>query len=561
MANGTDTYDYTTDPAFLQAPPEQQHSYLAANDPDYAKATPEQQQAYRGHLSQHIPTGSEAASVPPTEPMPQKPSSMRGSGGSSPTRGMHQVGLALGDEEPDIMGTPIAPMGAAASYPRAVWGLLAGYGANKIAGEFTQNPWIKDAATIGAGALGEGVGAAAEDTIGKFGIEKPNKIPLPGGFKVTTPWTKAEPTMEEEAAAASQRKLAQRNADIEAGVTQHPGVPAHAEMEADIAKGQQSRAAAKNEMDQEIAEGHQFRVGANNEMNQDIMEGRQGRAAVKNEMDQEIAEGHQFRVGANNEMNQDIMEGRQGRAAARDVAHNDLAQARMNRGREQERIDAGTATEGSSQKVTKIPEPNPVPPGENPNNQQSVPRRTTLVQNAKRGKEGAGLQLNQIHGPVLYEPKGTGYGGPRQWNPEETVGGGGPIVPPKTTPGLRNPTEVMAQPTATTRATPTGEATLFGGDNGKLPAELHSDLEKQAGRPLSNEEASAIDRANKENDMATGNNLGLKYETDKNGIKWAVDPQGVRVSIPKRITGAGDVEAYARQKIAEQIQMRKDLPK
>jgi hypothetical protein len=129
------------------------------------------------------------------------------------------------------------------------------------------------------------------------------------------------------------------------------------------------------------------------------------------------------------------------------------AQALMRRGSDQERIDAGATPEGSNQRVTKVPEPNPVPPGENPNNQQSVPRRTTLVQNAKRGKEGAGTQLNQIHGPVLYEPKGAGYSGVREQIPLNEQGqsvppikggsngtiGQGPIGKPAAAPqGLTN---------------------------------------------------------------------------------------------------------------------------
>lgn len=64
--------------------------------------------------------------------------------------------------------------------------------------------------------------------------------------------------------------------------------------------------------------------------------------------------------------------------------------------------------------------------------------------------------------------------------------------------------EVMRQPASTSRGTPTGEARLFEGRAGQLPAELHADLEKQAGRKLSNEEAVAADRANLERGMASG---------------------------------------------------------
>lgn len=43
----------------------------------------------------------------------------------------------------------------------------------------------------------------------------------------------------------------------------------------------------------------------------------------------------------------------------------------------------------------------------------------------------------------------------------------------------------------------------------------------------------------------------LKISTDKLGVKWAEDENGIRVSIPKRITDA-DVQAYAADKIKEQ---------
>lgn len=63
-------------------------------------------------------------------------------------------------------------------------------------------------------------------------------------------------------------------------------------------------------------------------------------------------------------------------------------------------------------------------------------------------------------------------------------------------PGTMN-REVMAQTPTTSRATPTGVG-------GTLPAELKANLEKQAGRPLSDEEAIAMDRGNIERGMATG---------------------------------------------------------
>jgi hypothetical protein len=68
--------------------------------------------------------------------------------------------------------------------------------------------------------------------------------------------------------------------------------------------------------------------------------------------------------------------------------------------------------------------------------------------------------------------------------------------------------EVMVQPEATSRATPTGET-------GSLPPEIHSYLERQAGRKLTPEEAIALDRANLERGMVeapTGDTNAIREE-------------------------------------------------
>lgn len=69
---------------------------------------------------------------------------------------------------------------------------------------------------------------------------------------------------------------------------------------------------------------------------------------------------------------------------------------------------------------------------------------------------------------------------------------------------VRPSEEVMVQPPSTSRGTPTGEARIFEGKSGTLPPELHADLEKQAGRKLTNDEAVALDRANLERQMGQG---------------------------------------------------------
>jgi hypothetical protein len=380
MANDAATYDYTTDPEFLQAKPDQQHAYLMANDPDYAKGTPEQQQAYRGHLSQHVPTEAEAGAVPPIAPLPQKPNTLRRSN----------------FVEPEIEGTPIAPFGAAASIPRAVGGLVSGYGANKAADVLgVKNPWARDAITVGAGILGEGAGAAVEDTAGKIGFTPKTEVNTPiGTFKYHGG---DQPPTGQGAPEPSRGEFEENQFNNLVGEGKAAKIPTRMPKP-------KAPAAPVDEVAQAV----------------------KNRTAnwIPNKVTPPLERELPIQDRAHVEMNEDILKGRQERAAGRDVAHEDLAEARMRRGREQDKIDAGTATEGSNQKVLTVPEPNKPAPGENPNNQQSVKRRTTLVENAKRGKEGAGRQLNQIQGPVLFAPRGAGYSGVRERVP---VGGEPPV--------------------------------------------------------------------------------------------------------------------------------------
>lgn len=134
-----------------------------------------------------VPTEAQASAVPPTAPMPQKPAALRGKG-TLENPAMRQVDLMTGEDRPDMYGAPISPIGAAASYPRAIAGLASGYGAAKAVDKlYPGHPWVRDAAAIGAGALGEGVAAQGEawaPGIKRTTIEAPKKINLPGGFKI-----------------------------------------------------------------------------------------------------------------------------------------------------------------------------------------------------------------------------------------------------------------------------------------------------------------------------------------------------------------------------------------
>ena len=404
MADGQ---DYTQDPAFLNAPPEQQHGYLAATNPSYAKAPPEIQKAYIDHVNGGTHGERTAALTPPTAPKPSM-NKVEPLTGGQVTPEEEQSIENRGASARNNMITPVtnaasvimptagaAEMGAGRA-ARTVGGSLVGgavgapvgsAGARRLVGAFGASPQTQDTAgTVGAVAGGL-LGAAGGGYEGYKGLPEETTI---AGTKFNTPsWLRKSPFEPSEGYS-------------------NPLGPDKGEFEAQ----------------------HEAQL-------QD-----QGKLAkLPNRVKPPFEQKPPLPQRAYAEMNQDITKGRQERAAARDTAHEDLAQARMRRGREQERIDEGAPVEGSSQRVTKVPEPNPVPPGENPNNQQSVPRRTTLVQNAKRGKEGAGLQLNQIHGPVLYEPKGTGYSGVREQVP---LGGDTPIRGGSGK-GLTNPESVLGE--------------------------------------------------------------------------------------------------------------------
>ena len=88
--------DYTQDPAFLNAPPEQQHGYLAATNPAYAQAPPEVQKAYIDHVNGGTHGERTAALTPPiagvTHATPQK--------GVSGGEDKNKAGISIGQKEP-----------------------------------------------------------------------------------------------------------------------------------------------------------------------------------------------------------------------------------------------------------------------------------------------------------------------------------------------------------------------------------------------------------------------------------------------------------------------------
>jgi hypothetical protein len=123
-----------------------------------------------------IPTESEAFANPPQAPPFNK---IKTAGGT--------FNNPLTDKTPPALASPVAPLGAAASIPRAIGGLTGAYAGQKLTGQFTDNQWAKDAVSLVLGMLGSGVATQAEEimpAVKRASLETPEKINLPGGFKI-----------------------------------------------------------------------------------------------------------------------------------------------------------------------------------------------------------------------------------------------------------------------------------------------------------------------------------------------------------------------------------------
>lgn len=307
-------YDYTQDPQFLQAHPDQQHAYLMENNPNYAKAHPDQQRAYLGHVNGGGFTDRGASANPPTPKagIPLSTNEMLGEGEETQAEGNAEMGreyvhggpmeIARGAWEAATGNTPrglhrmakgagitAIPLAAStlpiamAEAPAATIGAVAGgtiaqpLGKAAAKGMGASEDWSDVAGDVTGAAgtmVGAGTGKLASDltgSIGKMSYEKPTKIDLP--FKLGRIKVGEDPTIEEEAALASKRKLAQRDADIAAGVTQHPGVPAHAQMEKEIVEGKQKMAAGRDTAYNDLARSRNARTGDVNTEGQQASEG------------------------------------------------------------------------------------------------------------------------------------------------------------------------------------------------------------------------------------------------------------------------------------------------
>jgi hypothetical protein len=134
--------------------------------------------------------------------------------------------LPPGLEGKPMLGTPISPAGAAASLPRAAIGIAGGYGAGKVADQFTKNPWIHDAATMVGSLATESIASGAREMANFPARQVARDIANKVAGKSMADWIMPPPpeppvppvNMEEVATQRAAQKVAQRAADEKAGL-------------------------------------------------------------------------------------------------------------------------------------------------------------------------------------------------------------------------------------------------------------------------------------------------------------------------------------------------------
>lgn len=248
----TDQYDYTTDQAFLSAPPDKQHAYLTSVDPSYAAAPPEKQKAYLGHINGGEFTEKGAISNPPQgklPSMPISPSAAIGEGeevGARENARLGRVGVHKTVENLPTIGT-VAGSAIGSLEPGA--GNVAGAALGGAMGEqgrrlLTRQPTntldaLSDTTQQAANSAGAEMGGQIVGKVANTVIPMAKRLLSPGvgrgiGREVIGKISKTaadailpippEPVLsaEEIAANKAQGKLIQKAADIKAGVREAP---------------------------------------------------------------------------------------------------------------------------------------------------------------------------------------------------------------------------------------------------------------------------------------------------------------------------------------------------
>lgn len=257
-----------------------------------------------------VPTESQAISTPPTAPMPQKPAALRQSNTILKSPEL--------PENQEVLGGPLPLPGV--GVPAFIGGLAGGYGGGK-AGEYAGNklnlgPTGKTVAQYAGSILGSILGGGAGQQAGEMAkplsLEIPEKINLPGGFKINrnvplNPYEQMGKSAQYRGMARESMSPPPAEVDPVAAAVKNrtanwiptkvtpPGeeplplpMRAHAEMESDIQAAQQQRAAGQAEMNQDIAESRQGRASARQEMYGDLA---QARGARPDQLTQAMREG------------------------------------------------------------------------------------------------------------------------------------------------------------------------------------------------------------------------------------------------------------------------------
>lgn len=291
----------------------------------------------------------------------------------------------LAKEQPQMLAAPIAPAGAAASYPGAILGTAGGYLGSKIGERF--GPWGRDLGGIAGGLLGTGAG----DVVG--GVAK--NLKFNPKTEISTPF--------------GQIKIAR---DIpSAGHTTPLGPDAGEFYEnrgTDLMKRSDVDPLA-DAVKQGIASKLPTRIPKPNDpVLQAVREGRASKLPTR------IPEPPVTPM-TESPYYDDF-------TAARSVAKENANTKVMNQpvwaeslpGRVPRPNGGALGRVGGNPDVGVYPEPREPLPQDKPGVMYSVKRGTVLPESAKRGAPGAADVLKNIGKPVLFEPKeGTGYSGAR----------------------------------------------------------------------------------------------------------------------------------------------------
>lgn len=470
MPPGTDQYDYRTDPEFVKASSIDQKAYLMKADPDFASAHPDEQAAYLTHIKglnnptqfekdrasdtarfNTSPTESQLTAMPGNvgkQSHLERAAGMAGSGRYAGAAHEVATGAAEGLAPIGIGAALTSPVGTAGALGGGLLGQKGLSSAARSAGASEDQANLAgDVGGLVGGTLGGSAGGLAEG-IGRKAASTPGLVRGIGRDLASKVSPRLADAILPEPMDAINQAVSEGRANKVP--TTMPKVPKPADPVAEAIKG-----------------------GIANKVPTTMPK-------VPDPLSEAVKRGDANRLPGRIDQVGEL--NRQGLA--------NKIPTRMNRS-----VGEGGAGGSVGTKlpdVSVIPEPREPVPGV-PNNMGSTPR-ADLQDLAQSATPHAGQQLQSLGSKVIYEPRGgTGYGGPRQ----ESIGTPLPSQEPAPV-GLkqRPPNEVYMRPHMSKymqAQSPTGTVAL--------PPEVHAELERQAGRPLTPQEANYMDRQSMENGM------------------------------------------------------------